>query len=290
MNWSPGSASRKCEKLGWETRAPGPEVERSSELSRGACGGEFSSNYFLKIVSIAQSCTTPTLISQLVPIFVQRLAWLVQFRTSILKSWKGIMEEPVWWCETERKCVLQYVLPHSVLWAYDSMSIKCNSVDFRQPPRKLRPSEDKSNFSAAIKHQTHIKILNNKGPPPTLPATTCGQSQLHSKHRPYIAETFSKIKKRKIEVTYRDYKMIKELIKSGILIHSCVQREPVGKCNKSNNWPRVLGWSAIVCFGFIWPRLVSGQSSERWSGLTFVTTLQYCSHHNTTSGMSNVKQ
>ena len=72
----------------------------------------------------------------------------------------------------------------------------CNSVDFRQPPRKLRLTGDKSNFSVAIKHQTLMKILNNKGPPPTLPDTTCGQSPLHSKYRPYFAETFSKIKKR----------------------------------------------------------------------------------------------
>ena len=74
--------------------------------------------------------------------------------------------------------------------------IKCKSVDFRQPPRKSRSTWDKSKFSVAIKHQTLIKILNNKGPPPSLPDTTCGQSPLHSKHRPYIAKTFRKIKKR----------------------------------------------------------------------------------------------
>ena len=61
------------------------EVVRETQAC-GAWGKNFSSNYFLKIVSIAEFCTPTLLISQLDPIFVQSVAWLVQFRTSILKS------------------------------------------------------------------------------------------------------------------------------------------------------------------------------------------------------------
>ena len=62
------------------------EVERETQACGALEGENFSSNYFLKIVSIAEFCTPTLLISQLDPIFVQSLAWLVQFRTSILKS------------------------------------------------------------------------------------------------------------------------------------------------------------------------------------------------------------
>ena len=91
----------------------------------GAWGENFSSNYFLKIVSIAEFCTPTLLISQLDPIFVQSLAWLVQFRTSILKSWKGIME-PVWWCETTREemCTSICFMFYNILsWACDETKI-----------------------------------------------------------------------------------------------------------------------------------------------------------------------
>ena len=105
--------SDKKDRYRWIAPSGGPREnvrnlagrqERGGERNTGlrCMGGEFSSNYFLKIVSIAEFCTPTLLISQLDPIFVQSLAWLVQFRTSILKSWKGIME-PVWWCETTRE-------------------------------------------------------------------------------------------------------------------------------------------------------------------------------------------
>ena len=146
------------------------EVVRETQDCGALEGENFSSNYFLKIVSIAEFCTPTLLISQLDPIFVQSLAWLVQFRTSILKSWKGIME-PVWWCETTREemCTSICFMFYNILsLACDETkifyrcfnvckSIKCNFVDFRQAPRKCRPTGDKSNFSAAIKHQTQMK-------------------------------------------------------------------------------------------------------------------------------------
>ena len=76
-----------------------------------------------------------------------------------LEKLKGYYVEHVWWCETDREeeriCV-QYV--DQVKYRdFNLKSTKCNSVDFRQPPRKFRPTRDKSNFSAAIKHQTQMK-------------------------------------------------------------------------------------------------------------------------------------
>ena len=53
-----------------------------------------------------------------------------------------------------------YVLQHSepeIIDASMCESIKCNFADFRQAPRKCRPTGDKSNFTAAIKHQTQMK-------------------------------------------------------------------------------------------------------------------------------------
>ena len=85
-------------------------------------GGENISqttNYFLKIVSIAQFCT-PTLISPLVPIFVQSLAWLVQFRTST--SWKV---ERVLWSPSDgaRQSgnVYSNMFDHILCWACDKV-------------------------------------------------------------------------------------------------------------------------------------------------------------------------
>ena len=69
-----------------------------------------------------------------------------------------------------------------------------------------------------------MKILNNKGPPPTLHPTQHAVNPYYIQNTVRILPKLSaKLKreegfKQKEREEYRDYNMIKELIKSGILI------------------------------------------------------------------------